>query len=384
MGGGAVSDELGVSGGVGGVAVNLDELSEIANVLEAAAGRLVSAASQVRAARLTVLLSAAPAPQSADAVARTLMLAAWTADAVAGSAGRLAGDVRAARGAYDGVEQRVLRLVRAVAAAPTALYALPEPDDAVRPLALALQLVPPATSSVELTAAETSRGPAPGGVADLLGRVHGLYPDAGGLPGAIGVQRIEAVDGSRSWVVLVPGTQAHAVGGANPFDHASNLQTYAGTAAAAGAAVVAALAAAGARRDEPVLIAGHSLGGMAAMRVAADPAVRERFRVAAVLTAGSPVGRMPSAPGVATLHVEHSRDPVPALDVADPPDEVDRVTVRRSSAPGAHGADLYAETGELVDRSTHPSVVEWRERAGEVLGGPGARAETTVYVATRR
>jgi alpha-beta hydrolase superfamily lysophospholipase len=148
-------------------------------------------------------------------------------------------------------------------------------------------------------------------------------------------------------------------------------------------AVVAALTAAGARRDEPILLAGHSQGGIIATRLAADPAFRRRYRVTSVLTAGSPVGHVPTPRGVAVLHVEHAGDAVPLLDHARNPGTADRLTVtrRRGTGPDAasHDAAAYARTGALIDSSRHPSVRAWRRQARAVLASPGTTATRTVY-----
>ncbi len=76
----------------------------------------------------------------------------------------------------------------------------------------------------------TSAGPAPRDAADLLGRVAGLYPRGGGAAGTVGVDRLDHPDGTRTWVVAIPGTQDAASLGAsgNPFDMATNLRLMAG------------------------------------------------------------------------------------------------------------------------------------------------------------
>ena len=104
----------------------------------------------------------------------------------------------------------------------------------------------------------------------------------------------------RAWVVEIPGTQDWwPLPGPNPFDLTGDVASLAGRATAAGEVVATALAAAGARTGEPVLLAGHSLGGMVAAGLAADPSFRSRFTVTHVLTAGhrSPTTRCRSRCG---------------------------------------------------------------------------------------
>jgi hypothetical protein len=341
------------------------------------------------------------APGTAAAADTALRRARARLDGAAAGARTLADGVRQARARFEVAESRVRdRLLRvATGSAPGAPFvglpfgAVPRPfsapDRALLPVALAASALPGATTDVRLTklaGAPPLAGGPPGGLGDLMRRIDALYPASGGPAGAVGVQLVEAPDGARSWVVLVPGTQTLALGGANPFDDASNVQAYTGLPTAAGAAVLGALRLAGVRADEPVLLAGHSQGGMTVMRLAANAAVRRRYRIGAVVTAGSPVGRMPAPSGVAVLHLEHSGDPITVLDAAPPPDAADRTTVRRRTAPGtaAHDIRSYAGTGDLVDASAHPSLAHWRDRAASILGGPGSTARSAVYVARRR
>jgi hypothetical protein len=232
---------------------------------------------------------------------------------------------------------------------------------------------------------------APSGVADLLRGVASCYPD-GSAPGTVRVLRVLHGDGRRAWVVEIPGTQDWSpLAGDDPFDLSGDVASMSGRTTAAGEVVEAALAASGARRGEPVLLAGHSLGGMVAAGLAADPAFRSRFTVTHVLTAGSPIAAYPVPPGVHVLSLEHTDDVVPALDGRRDPDRSRWVTVRRTVRPvglvldpqGAHDVRAYTRTATLVDASDHPSVTAWRAGLAPFLAGPGARATGVVAVGVR-
>jgi pimeloyl-ACP methyl ester carboxylesterase len=155
--------------------------------------------------------------------------------------------------------------------------------------------------------------------------------------------------------------------------------------------VQAALAASGARRGEPVLLAGHSLGGMVAAGLAADRAFRSRFTVTHVVTAGSPVAGYPVPPGVQVLSLEHTDDVVPALDGRRDPDRPRWVTVRRAVRPtglvldpqSAHDVAAYTRTAELVDGSDDPSVVAWRAGLAPFVARAGISATGVVAVGSR-
>ncbi len=222
----------------------------------------------------------------------------------------------------------------------------------------------------------------PRDLAALADRIDGCYPGAGARPGTVRVEVVTGADGRRAWVVAVPGTQTWSAGGPNPFDLAGNIQGLGERDTAARRTVVAAMEAAGVPPGEPVLLAGHSQGGMVAAGLAADPAFRSRFRVTHVLTLGSPVASYPVPDGVAVLSVEHADDIVPRLDGRANPDRPGWVTVsRRASAPGAaadpvatHELTAYRHTLHLVDASADPSLARWREGLGAFLDRPGATA----------
>jgi len=241
-------------------------------------------------------------------------------------------------------------------------------------------------------------GPGPAGAADVLRDVGALCPESGGHPGTIGVERLERPDGSRGWVVAIPGTQDVGLGtGSNPMDMGTNLRLMAGAADDGTELVVRALEQAGVRPGEPVLLAGHSQGGMVAMALAGSAAFTARYRVAAVLTAGSPVAAQAVPAAIQVLHLEHGQDLVPALDgwpspalanrttaVRDlrvSPDPADRIAARDPGA--AHKIDTYVRTARAVSATGANPVRAWEAAADRVLGGPGTRAVRMEFTGTR-
>lgn len=217
-------------------------------------------------------------------------------------------------------------------------------------------------------------------------------------PGSVIVQRVDHADGSRGWVVAIPGTQSMSLGaGSNPFDNRTNLAAMAGVADDSSALVASALRSAGARAGEAVLLAGHSQGGMVAVRLAGDPAFAGTYRVRSVLTMGSPIGAMAVPATTQALAMENQSDTVPAVDGTPNPDVPNVTTVKRDLAASrdprdvaasegffaSHDLGRYAQTADEVDASDHPSIVAWREAAVEVTGAPGDSVTTTVYQGTR-
>jgi hypothetical protein len=234
---------------------------------------------------------------------------------------------------------------------------------------------------------------APRGTGDVLRGVEHGYD---GQPGTVAVTRLDHPDGTRSWLVQVPGTEEGGIAGSNPMDMSSNLRLIAGQAAASSTLVVAALRMSGVPRGEPVMLAGHSQGGMAAMAVAGDPAVTSRYTITHVLTAGSPVAGMSVPASTQVLSLENRTDPVPALDGAPNPDEPHRTTVRVDPATSAdprdrlaandllasHGIDTYARTADRVETelADDPSVSAWLDSARTQVYGPeGTTASVTEY-----
>lgn len=240
---------------------------------------------------------------------------------------------------------------------------------------------------------------APRTAADVLTQVHRLYPDVGGGPaGAVGVQRLDHRDGRRSWVVTVPGTQTWSpVRGPNPADLSTNLDRVADHPDDMTEVVTRAMTMAGVEPGEPVLLAGHSQGGMVAMEVASAPGLREQFSVEMVLTAGSPVGGADLPDGVHALHLEHVQDAVPALEGVPNPDTPTRTTVHVDLAASssvedrlagsnpltAHGADVYARTAAALAGTGHPSLAGAETALAGVLGDGTATVTAGVYVGAR-
>jgi pimeloyl-ACP methyl ester carboxylesterase len=163
------------------------------------------------------------------------------------------------------------------------------------------------------------------------------------------VMSVTQPDGSRAWVVQIPGTQVWPLtSGANPVDATNNLRLVAGQDTAQNDAIRDAMRQARIPSDEPVLLMGYSQGGITAMSLASHPETLAEFRVTNVMTVGSPVSRFTPPDGVSVLSLEHEQDPVPRLDGGANPDDADWVTVRRDST-GDLGRPVKDANDNLVD-----------------------------------
>ncbi len=253
-----------------------------------------------------------------------------------------------------------------------------------------------------LAVMEAARGVVrpPEGVADLVARVGDLYPGPGEDPGVarVAVERVDSPDGSRSWIVEIPGTQDFLPrGGSNPFDLVADLQMMAGGVSDVMVATADAMGQAGIAPGEPVMLVGHSLGGIAAMALASNRHVVSRFDVRSVVTAGSPVARFDVDPAVSVLSLENSTDVVSALDGAPNPDRPSWVTAthdlrasgnaadRAAAATivGSHDSATYRRTGALVDASTSTSAHQWRAVNAGFLADDHSVSVRTTYEISR-
>ena len=230
---------------------------------------------------------------------------------------------------------------------------------------------------------------APRSVADIFREQYRLGAD----DGQVQIVRVTQPDGSSAWIVQIPGTQEWGPQrGDNPVDLTTNVRMMAGQSTHMQAQVAEAMRAAGVRQGEPVMLTGHSQGGITAAALAADPGFRSTFAVRSVVTGGSPIARFDIPDSVSVLSLEHDQDAVPMLDGRENPDRPNWITVERSLPttehtvqdplaeqpspvtvhPGvatAHGTDVYTDTGRQVDASTDPSLVRWREQQRQFFSG---------------
>jgi hypothetical protein len=208
----------------------------------------------------------------------------------------------------------------------------------------------------------------PGSLQDLiehLGEVAVLSPTADApLNGTIGIQTITGPDGDRH-IVFLPGTDDL---GTLPWtqdgdvrDMGTNLQLVAGQLDTYQEGILQAMRDAGVRPGEPVLVVGHSQGGMEAAAILAGD---HGYDVTDVLTAGSPTAQVDGFPhGSHVTSLEQHGDVVPLLDGEPNPDSVEQTTVVFDAGPEGgvtshHSYAVYADGAAAADASSDPSLVE--------------------------
>ena len=236
-------------------------------------------------------------------------------------------------------------------------------------------------------ASGAGRGGRVPGLAALVAAGEGLHG------GRVRVLETTRGDGGSAWVVVVPGTQEWSPrAGANPFDVTTDVRAVTGEATVAAAGVAAALALARGRSgratpEDPVMLVGHSQGGILAAALASDPGFRRDHRVTHVVTSGSPVALFPVPSTTRVLSLEHADDPVPRLDLTPNPAGAGWVTVVTPAQDGPvdlgrHRLDGYVGTVRVAEdapRGTVPGLDGWRATAGSFVGVP-VRSVTEVVV----
>jgi alpha/beta hydrolase fold len=214
----------------------------------------------------------------------------------------------------------------------------------------------------------------PTGISGLLDGLALRNQRAGGsTQGHIDV-RVVTVTGAdgrirRSYIVDLPGTKDWqfdpTADRRYPNDFGTNLRLMALEPTLRTEAVADALHRSGAGPDDEVLLIGHSQGGMLAMEAAAEFSHNGRYNVTHVVTAGSPVARMPVPDHVRVLSLENAHDIVPHLDGQPNPDQPNRITVTFARQANAIGANhdmftVYRAAGHDLDAVRDPSLDAYR------------------------
>lgn len=232
---------------------------------------------------------------------------------------------------------------------------------------------------VALSAEDAEGAVVPTSIHDLFlnqTSLQGLaLPDADGS--RLRLVEVPGPDGTSSWILQVPGTQAWSpTAGGNPSDLTTNLHL-SGTGDAALLDAIDSVLTSSGVGDDPIMVVGHSQGGIAAANYAVQAGDRGH-NVTHVVTGGSPIATVPVPDGVQVLAIEHDNDIVPRLDGAPNADRPNVTTVTRDvGGPDAHdgllaphNSRLYGETAAHVDASDAASIEAFRDSAAPFFAGP--------------
>jgi hypothetical protein len=213
----------------------------------------------------------------------------------------------------------------------------------------------------------------PRGAADLMRALalRGSHNDGGG---GVDVRILEG-PGGRRVILDITGTTVWNVDPTRRTpqvsDLGTNLRALANRSSVFERGVVQALRQAGVTSTEPIMLVGHSQGGMIAARLAGQLQAGSGFTVTHLVTAGSPVG-LAAVPGsVSVLSLQNRGDIVPELDGADNPRRANWITVLTShggsSVLDKHSLGSYLAGAVDVDGSADPALLHWRRTAAGFL-----------------
>lgn len=217
----------------------------------------------------------------------------------------------------------------------------------------------------------------------MVDQAQGARPDGSGN---IRITTVQGPDGP-AVVVSVPGTTDWGPGtsGQSPVDLTGNLVAMTGEQSTAIQGVELALAQAQADGTippgAPVMLVGHSQGGIITSQLASDPDFVSQYNVTDMMTFGAPIDGVTVDSRVDTLALQHTTDPVPRLDLgglggnqpASP--SVTTVTLPNDPHPdwynpfGQHGGETYAWSLDHLSGSDADAVLAYQNGLDGFLTG---------------
>jgi hypothetical protein len=166
----------------------------------------------------------------------------------------------------------------------------------------------------------------------------------------------------------------------DPWNAVSNVELARTTSAASLIAVTEALAAVGVTSATPLVVTGHSQGGLIALALADSG----RFRLEGVITVGTPAGIVGDTPGIPTIHLIHPNDPIPPLGglVAQTSTTWIIESENRGALFDVHHNSAYVSSARQVDELNDPEIVRLFERVGSA--GRGLRSDVQAITVLNR
>lgn len=425
MGSGGAPQPVHVSGGLGGIVADCEEITAMARTFGGAASQTLQAAWRLHGYLVDpAVVTSALLDPAGYAIFETDLLDAldgWHGLSWVGArAGLLDGELRLAAAAYDNADRLYHSVHDEVAGALLLPAALADAGAVLtrtgNPLAAAQAAAardPAAADTVidalDLPAAIHAAAlalPDGHGVAHDLGvdrspvaatpprRLSDVLTELGARDadlhhGAIDVRVITLADGSRRVIVDVTGTKSWTpLPTGDITSLTTNGRALVGEPTAYEHGVLAAMRQAGVRRDDPVMLVGHSEGGMVAVEAARDAAASGQFTITHLVTAGAPIGLTVAAlpRSIQVLALENTRDLVPHLDGTANPDEPNVTTVSGTHGNGtiindhAVGAS-YVPLAKDAQASRNRSIRAFLASAGDYFRGVSVR--TTAFQVTR-
>ena len=180
--------------------------------------------------------------------------------------------------------------------------------------------------------------------------------------GDVRITRVDNGTGTPAYVVSIPGTETWSPSaGAMGRDLTANLGLVAGNPTAAAESVRLAMDQAHIPPGSPVMLVGHSQGGIIAGTLAADPAFVQQYGVTNVMTYGAPIDHLDIDPSVQVLQVQHTTDVVPRLDLGG-------IRTGDDLVPSYRPTVTLDNPGHFWELATNHSYVEYANSVRDELG----------------
>ncbi|MBF4163533.1 alpha/beta hydrolase family protein [Nocardioides acrostichi] len=360
-----------VVGGVAGVSASWAGAESLAGTFDQLGELAERQAAAVREARATPAFAASRTwcPPTHSLAVLALVSAGESLGRVAESAPSAATSVRRAVGLLRAADEAAHLLLHSLLGA---LVLLPSAAGVLGGLypATPVRVVPRG----DLLAGASGR--APSSIYDLLehlGQLSALSPGDSPDNGTIEVQSFTGPDGVVRHIVYLPGTDDMTTlpwtADDDVRDLGANLDLVGEQPDRYTQGVLDVLAQIGVQPGEPVLMVGHSQGGMVAAGALAHGSP---YHVSHVVTFGAPVGQLGGLPaGSHVLSLENAGDVVPHLEGSANADSPQHTTVTFAGGTGGHPVtgfgsqvlghhsyEAYAHGAAAVDDSGDPSVAE--------------------------
>ena len=141
----------------------------------------------------------------------------------------------------------------------------------------------------------------------IIKQVNQQYePESGS--GQVGIRTTVAADGTKTHIVLIPGTQDWFNTDGNPFNAHASVAAGQGNQTDVARLVKEAMRQAGIGEDEEVMLIGHSLGGLEAGNLAADAEFRRQYNISSVVAYGADISSRDIPSDVSVLQFKTSRN----------------------------------------------------------------------------
>lgn len=223
----------------------------------------------------------------------------------------------------------------------------------------------------------------PGSLADLIHNTNAMYGDED--TGEVGMTVVRDGSGEVTGVVAtIPGTdQWGPFAGGNPLDLTGNAALAGPGGRSAGSQATAdAITQLYEQNDippgTPLMLTGHSQGGMIASSLAADPDFASQLNLTNVMSYGSPVDNYDVNANVDYLHLQHDGDLVPMIDFGGYPYGSDHHSnVETVTMPGPHAGFSFDNHGsqEYYDSVDGSGVEAHQDKMAPFLVGGDGSAE---------